>query len=143
MPFEELPHTGDIQYKVTGKSKQEVLEDSIRAMFSTITDLSAVEAKDERTIEATGKDDRELLVNCLRGALSLFNDEGFIARDCQVTCPEPNTIGDSPMVQARLAGELFDLARHPYRTEIKGVTHHGAEVLQQPAGWSATFTLDL
>jgi SHS2 domain-containing protein len=142
MPFEELSHTGDIQYKITGESKEEILGDSIRAIFSTITDLSAIEAKDERTIKASGRDDRELLVNCLRGALSLFNDEDFIARDCQVTILEPNA-GLPSIVEARLVGERFDLSKHPYRTEIKGVTYHAAEILRGPGGWEANFTLDL
>jgi SHS2 domain-containing protein len=142
MPFEELPHTGDIQYRVTGKSKQDVLGESARAMFSTITDLTTVEAKDERTIEATGQDDRELLLNCLRGALALFNDDGFVACDCQVTVYKPQA-GDSAKLHARLSGERFDLSKHPYRTEIKGVTLHGAEILRKPEGWIATFILDL
>jgi SHS2 domain-containing protein len=142
MPLEELSHTGDIQYRVTGRSKQEVLGESVGAMFSTITDLTTVEAKDERTIEATGRDDRELLVNCLRGALALFNDDGFVARDCQVTFSGGKEV-ESGKVHAKMFGERFNPSKHRYRTEIKGVTHHGAEILKKPNGWISTFTLDL
>ncbi|MBI3332341.1 archease [Candidatus Peregrinibacteria bacterium] len=143
MPFTELPHTGDIRYRVTGATREELFADAAKALFSTITDLDKVEAKDERRIEAFGQVDEELFINFLRKALDLFNDDGFVARDCRITFLGIDGSDWLCSIQATLTGERFDRKKHPYRTEIKAVTYHGAELKQTQEGWKATFTLDL
>ncbi|MEK7590802.1 MAG: archease [Patescibacteria group bacterium] len=139
----ELPHTGDMQYRVTGATERKVFEDAARALFSTITDLKTIEPKEERRIEAFGQVDKELFINFLRKALDLFNDDGFVARDCRVTTFAINGGDWLCSLQATLSGERFDSKKHPYRTEIKAVTYHGTELKEMKQGWEATFTLDL
>lgn len=144
MPFEELPHTGDLQYRVTGRSKEEVFADAARALTATITDLKTVEAKEERRIEASGRSSEELLIDFLRGALDLFNDDGFVACGCRTVFSRTAGGGSPFAIQASLSGEQFDPGKHPYRTEIKAVTYHGATIGKlQDGTWEATFTLDL
>ncbi len=137
MSFEEIPHTGDLRYRVTGKTREEVFCDAARALFSTMTDLSTVHASQERSVQAEGATPPELLVNFLRACLGLFNVEEFVASTCNV---DHVTNGS---VTAVLHGERFDAARHPFLTEIKAVTYHGAEFRKMKSDWEAFFTLDL
>ena len=139
VPFSELSHTGDLQYRVTGKAKEELFADAARALFSTITDLGKIEEKDKRELKADGETQEELFINFLRACLDLFNTDEFVAKRCIVSFD-----GSQPLVlSAVLNGESFDPSRHPFRTEIKAVTYHGASCEETQEGWDAVFTLDL
>ena len=145
MPFQELSHTGDLQYRVTGATKEELFQESIKALFSTITDLEKVESREKRTIETNGATLEELLIEFLRVALDLFNADGFVAEECVVEFVSEQARVEEPALRltALLRGESFDLAKHPFRTEIKAVTYYGTEVKELKDGFEATFTLDL
>ena len=136
VPFKELQHTGDLQYQATGSSKEEMLEESARALFSTITDLDQIEESKSKKIEVEGDTDEELLINFLRTCLDLFNENEFIAKTVSVSLDGDHLIAD-------LKGEKFDLKKHKFGTEIKAVTYHGALAKEKNGKWEAVFTLDL
>jgi SHS2 domain-containing protein len=142
VPFRELPHTGDLRYEVTATTEEELFAESVRALSSTITDLAMLQEQEEREVRAEGKTASELLIDFLRACLHLFTTDGFLARAGSLSFGRSER---GRMVQARLRGECFDPSRHPFRTEIKAVTYHGASVRSVREGkeWEATFTLDL
>jgi SHS2 domain-containing protein len=136
MPFSELPHTGDLAYRITGDTREEVFTEAIRALFSTITDLGKIQQREERRINVKGQSPEELLVEMLRACFDIFATEEFVATSSTVQLTEGK-------LTATLRGERFDPRRHPFKTEIKAVTYHGAEAKETEQGWEATFTLDL
>jgi SHS2 domain-containing protein len=106
-----------------------------------VTDLEAIKEKEERIVTAEGAALPDLLINFLRACLQTFNMERFLARSCEVM--ELQERG-ALRVRAKLKGERFEEGRHPYKTEIKAVTYHGAVVEERGAGgFQAVFILDL
>jgi SHS2 domain-containing protein len=82
--------------------------------------------------------DREaLLVDWLNHLLYLFDIDGFLGRDFQVTLLTPARL------EARMQGDIFDITRHPAKTAVKAATFHKLEILPAPDGWRATVVLDL
>lgn len=144
MAFEELPHTGDLRYRVTAASREELFAESSHALFATITDPKRVETKEERRITAQGSTLEELLLEFLRGCFQEFTKDEFVSKCCSVESLTEDTDFLIFRICASIRGERFDEAKHPFRTEIKAVTYHGASVKKIRDGeWEAIFTLDL
>jgi SHS2 domain-containing protein len=69
--------------------------------------------------------------------LAEFNLKGFIGNHCEVTSVEPGR------VDGRVEGEVLDLKRHRFHTEIKGVTYHELKVWQENDRWHARVIFDV
>ena len=82
--------------------------------------------------------DREaLLVDWLNHLLYLFDIDGFLGRDFQVSALTAERL------KARVKGEIFDAARHPSKTAVKAATFHKLAIVPEADGWRATVVLDL
>lgn len=144
MPFEELSHTGDLRYRVTASTREELFAESACALFSTITDLEKVKEHEERSITAQGSALEELLVEFLRACFDEFTKDEFIARHCSITSLTEDADFLLFRIEATLRGERFGVSKHPFRTEIKAVTYHGASIRKvRDEKWEAVFILDL
>jgi SHS2 domain-containing protein len=130
VPFRELSHTGDVQYEVTGPTLSAVLTESIRALVATITEPARLTPREERRTEASGETLPDLLVNVLRACLAEFSHGAFLPAESRVE------VSEGPPFHASLIlrGEQFREGHHPYRTEVKAVTYHGASLAQTPQG---------
>lgn len=156
MPFEELSHTGDLQYRITARSREELFAEAAHALFATITDPGTIEEREMRCITAQGSTLEELLLEFLRGCFQEFTKDEFVAKRCSVSSLTEDTDFLIFRICASIRGERFNEKKHPFRTEIKAVTYHGASVRklegkpaprssaqQSEVGWEAVFTLDL
>jgi SHS2 domain-containing protein len=144
VPFEELSHTGDLRYRVTAASREELFAESSSALFATITDPQTLEEREERRITAQGGALEELLIEFLRACFEECTKDEFVARSCAIASITEDTDFLLFRIEALLRGERFDATKHPFRTEIKAVTYHGASVKKVRDGeWEAVFTLDL
>jgi SHS2 domain-containing protein len=136
-PYRQLPHTGDLAWRLWGQDLPELFENAGGALSATLTDRRYLRRRATRTVRLTASDRESLLVDWLNHLLYLFDIDGFLGRDFQV---ESLTSGS---LKARVTGESFDPARHPSRTGVKAATFHQLSIAPVLEGWEATVVLDL
>lgn len=132
-----FPTTADVGVWATGPSADALLEALGLGLFAVITDLRTVRPREARAVQASAEDLPSLVVAFLGELLLLQQTDGFLVRTLRA-----HGVGDPPTsVLASATGEPFDPARHPARTEVKGVTFHGLEF--DPARGRARVILDI
>jgi len=136
--YEPLEHTADAGVRVWGGSWEELLRNSARALYDTITDWRSIAAgREEHLFEMEGRDAAEVLVGWLGELLFLFDSRRLLFREFEFEACRPERI------RVRMRGEAFDVRRHPFKTEVKAVTHHKATVREEGGRWSAEVIFDL
>lgn len=136
MTWEAIDHTGDLAIVVRAKTPERLFEESARAMFELIADLGDARPAFEDAIELEGEGLESLLRDWLAELLYKFSAEGRIYAEFAVAL-EPGRL------RARARGESYDAARHPLKTELKAVTYHQLEVVQENDGWKAQVIFDV
>jgi len=96
-----------------------------------------VDMKEEKRIEVTGEDVKELLVNFLSEVLILLDSERFVAGEVEF-----KKINETNL-EAVLKGGPVDLEKMGFITEIKAVTYHRLEVKKTNKGWWARVIFDI
>lgn len=136
-PYRQMPHTGDLAWRLWGKTLPKLFENAGRALSATLTDVRFLRRREERNVNLESNDQEALLVDWLNYLLYLFDVEGFLGRDFQVTSLT------QARLEARVKGDIFDDRRHPTKTAVKAATYHNLEIVEVPDGWQATVVLDL
>ena len=115
--------TADVGIAATAPAVEALFDKMGRALFSVMTDLSAVRPTATKMFEVAADTPEGLLVAFL-SELVYLHDTGdwvFSSFDVEVTW-EPR-----PQLRATAHGEAWDEGRHPRHTEVKAVTLHRAE----------------
>lgn len=136
MTWETIDHTGDLAIVVRAKTPELLFEEAARAMFELMADLSDAKPSEEEEIGLVGDGLDSLLRDWLAELLYKFSAESRIYADFSVSL-EPGRL------RARARGERYDAARHPLRTELKAVTYHQLQVVQENDGWKAQVIFDV
>lgn len=136
-PYRQIPHTADLAWRLWGKDLPELFENAGRALSATLTDIRSLRRIETREVSLESSDQEALLVDWLNHLLYLFDIDGFLGRDFQVTALTAEHL------EARVVGEIFDAYRHRSKTAVKAATFHKLEVVREPDGWRATVVLDL
>jgi len=127
-PYRFLPHTGDVAVELRAPSEMGLYQAGVDALRELLVGTSPAAAALERPIELRGADATERLIHFLGDVLYLYDTERFLP------------VRVSP---AGVSGEPFDAARHEAQREVKAVTHHGARVETDDAGYRATIIFDV
>lgn len=136
-PFETIDHTADVGLVAYGRDLPELFANATRGMFHFIVDPATVAERETRPVRATAEDLEGLLVAWLGELLVLFNGDGFLPARFQVETVTPTAL------EAQVAGEPVDPARHAFRLDVKAVTYHGLRVEQQDGLWRARIIFDV
>jgi len=139
--FEFLEHTADEYIAAYGATLEEAFENAASAMFEVMTDTDRVRPVETDSIEATGKDELELLYSWLEMLLKRFEIDGKVYSQFRVTYIRKNAEGYFLVGEAK--GEPFDPERHPSRTGIKAVTYHRMAIRRSVEGFRVEFILDV
>jgi SHS2 domain-containing protein len=136
-PYKTFNHTADMGFDVNGKTRKDLFRHAAQALFTAITEVEAIEIKEERFIAIAGMDMEDLWINFLRELLYLFNGAGFLVRTVDIL-----KIGNNNL-SMRAKGETFDSAKHEIINEIKAITYHQARVRKTSHGWTGRFIADV
>lgn len=136
-PFEILDHTADTGFRAWGSTVAELFENAARAMLALSADTSAVEEREEKSIELKSENYESLLVDWLSEILYLFDSDAFAPKSFRVNEITPTRL------KARLTGEPRDPKRHPWTLIIKAVTYYELRVEQRNGRWEAQVFLDI
>jgi len=128
MPYRFLPHTADVAVELTASSEPGLYQAGLDALRELLVGTSPAVPAEERPIERRGADATERLIHFLGDALYLYDTERFV----------PVRVSPSGIY-----GQRFDPARHAAVREVKAVTHHGARVEVDDAGYRATIIFDV
>ena len=139
--FEFLEHIADAYIAAYGRTLEEAFENAALAMFEVMTDTSKVEAKVERTLEASGYDEYELLYDWLEKLLIEYYSDNLVFSKFKVESIERTPEGFR--LRGKAMGEVFDPSRHESRVEVKAVTYSLMEIYRKNKIYVLKFVLDI
>lgn len=137
MEFEVLDISGDVGLRAYGQSREEVFANAGRGLYHLITDISAVEEKQDIDVGAEADSPEGLLVNYLNELIFHFDTYGFIGRRIEIR--ELNETA----IKAKVYGEEFDIDRHERRLLIKAATYHNIKVARVNGQWEIAVIFDI
>lgn len=135
--YQLFEHTGDIGIQIFGADLPQLFEHAGLALFDLMTDLSRVQPLQSREIVVQAADREELLVNWLSELNYIFQTEYWLACQIQITDLSETRLA------AIVAGQPRDPERHPIHLEIKAVTFHQLQIIQDANGFSGQVIFDV
>jgi len=121
--YEFIDHTADVGVKAYGDTLSDAFEMAATAMFDIITDSSTIGEVGEYTIQLSADSLEELLIDFLSELLFLHDAYGLLFGSFRIEIDEEKRV-----LNASIAGELFNDHKHKKGNEIKAVTYHLLEV---------------
>ena len=133
MSFQEIEHTADRAFRVTGHDMASLLENAARAMRALNGPKAASEPSATRQIEVEGVDRESLLVNWLNEVLYLEQVHQVICEHFHIEDVQNNHL------RARVE------TRERYRSDshIKAVTFHNLKIRETAEGLEAEVVVDV
>jgi SHS2 domain-containing protein len=125
MPYEILPHTADVRIRVTASGLESLFAEAARAMAAIMAPGCIPEGPVTREVTVDAEDPVGLLHDFLSELLYLFDAEGLLLCDCQVT------LWENRHLTATCRGEAFSREKHLGGSEIKGVSYSGLRIYKE------------
>lgn len=136
-PFRVLEHTADIGFEAFGRSREEVFSNAARALMNVIVDLETIAAGEAVAVRVEAPDPLNLLVNWLSELLYLYDAEGWLFAEFEVS-----SLNDQSL-SALARGEKFDRARHRVNLQVKAITYHQLALERRGEFWRAQVYVDI
>lgn len=132
-----LEHTADTGFEVRGATKEQVFESAGKVFFKIMWKIGTRREKEPETIEVTGSDQEELLVNFLEEFLYLYDAKGLVCTWLQVESINEHR------VLARACLQKFDESADQELLGVKAVTYHQLFIGKKNDTWTARIFLDI
>jgi SHS2 domain-containing protein len=129
--------TADCGIQVFGKDLKALFENAGIALFDLIADISLVKSGFEYSIQVSGSDCPDLMVNWLRELLYFWTGMELLVKEIEVM-----EISECHL-SARISADAYDSNRHRLNHEIKAVTYHRIQVSNPSTGWEAIVVFDV
>ena len=135
--FQVLDISGDVGLRAFGRTKEEAFLNAAYGMYSLITNPEAI--RETETISITVERDSldGLLVSWLNELIFHFDTYGFIGKKITVEH------FSAERIQAKIAGEEFDLKRHAGKLLIKAATYHKLRIQKMKGKWEIDVIFDI
>lgn len=136
-----LEHTSDALVEAWAPTIERAFAQAAAGLFETMLNLKSVKPTIEETVEATGRDEVELLYDWLEELLLKFELRGMVYSAFDI---DPLArVATRIQLHAQVRGERYDRAKHGGKTEVKGVTYHLMTVERHGGQVHLRFLLDL
>ncbi len=137
MKIEYLPHTADIRMRVIAASIPDLFTAAMRGMSDVLSETSCEEpiiSDNHQELSLQSRDLTCLLVDFLSEVLTLSYTEKCVFCELEIREQSPE------FLKARIGGKPVD----GFTEEIKAVTYHEAEVVQNDDGlWFTNVVFDI
>ena len=140
MGYRFIDHTADVAADLTGGTLEELFLSAAQALTDTITELSAVQPAVTQSVTLESGAVEDLLVDWLNELLYRFEVQNVLFADGSVTVEDR---AGHWHLNAAVAGEPYDPARHPVRVLVKSATYHGLKVTHEQGTWGARIVFDI
>lgn len=137
MAFRVLDHTADVMLEITASSEEELFVEATPALFSILTDIESIGAKERVPVIVEADGIEQLLVSWLNELLFLYESQQWLFRTASIR----RLTGER--VEGEALGEKLDPDRHKIDREIKAVTYHQLKVERREGGLATRIVLDL
>jgi SHS2 domain-containing protein len=134
--FQFIDHTADAGILVKASTLEGMFETAALGFSELITRVDFLNCLIQRQLRLQEDDIETLLVSWLQELLYLLDTEDLLFGRFQV-----NLKGLA--LEATAWGEVFDPEIHTMKTEIKAVTYHQLEVVEDDQGWQAQVIFDI
>ncbi len=139
--YELLDHPADMGFQVNAPSLKDIFKISAEALTSVLVEPGTVGTSLVHECEIEGEDAEYLLYNWLSELLFLFDAEGLLFSQFEIT---DLAINGHARLKARLAGEEYDSERHAIQTYVKAVTLHQLSIKpDSDSGFRAQVFVDI
>ena len=132
-----IEHPADTGFEVQGATKEEVFVSAARAFFSLIWQIKTQQNNEPETIEVSGNDLEELMVNFLEEFLYLYEAKGLVCTTIEVETVTRNK------VRARAWLQPFNRDNDEELLGVKAVTYHQLFLGKTGDMWTARIFLDI
>lgn len=132
-----IDHTADFGLEIWGVDAAALFEEAATALSDLLAAPLKSKAGRSDTIDVTGDDWPDLMVNWLRELLYMFNGEERIVSGVAIHSIEKNRL------RATVTSQAYEPPRHEIRNEIKAVTYHQIDVAPHENGWRARVIFDV
>ena len=138
--YRYLDHVTDAYIEAYGDSMEEAFSYAAKGTVNVMFEINAIRGNSNLQFEVEGHDYSELLFNWLERILLLIAIDNKVMSNFEIKISK---LESNYQLTAVTMTESIDLSKHGYRTEIKGVTYHEMEVLQEGDLNKVRFILDL
>jgi SHS2 domain-containing protein len=138
--FEILDISGDVGIKAYGKSLEDVFINATIGMYSLITDLEGIDAKQSIEVEVESDSIEGLLVNYLNELIFQFDAYGFVGKEIRI---KAISLQPSAYLKAKIIGEEFDPEKHERKLLIKAATYHMLKIEDINDIWEVDVIFDI
>ncbi|MEE9122128.1 MAG: archease [Syntrophobacteria bacterium] len=134
--FQFIDHTADAGILVKAPTLEGMFETAGLGFSELVTRVDSLKCLIQRQFRLQEDDMETLLVSWLQELLYLLDTEGLIFGRFQVNLKDFS-------LEATAWGDVFDPDIHTMKTEIKAVTYHQLEVVEDDQGWKAQVIFDI
>ena len=138
--FKYLEHITDAYIESWGDNLEEAFSYAATATINVMFEIKNVRGTSKIYFQVEGEDYLELLFNWLEKVLLLISIDNQVISSFEIKISKLDT---KYRLIAQGMAEAIDISKHNYRTEIKGITYHEMQVLQEDGQYKVRFILDL
>jgi SHS2 domain-containing protein len=132
-----IEHTADTGFEVLGSTKKQIFESAATAFFNIMWQIDDPQENEPETIEVTGNDLEELLVNFLEEFLYLYDAKRLVCTRLQVGEIREHSIYAKAWLQE------FNPNKDKELLGVKAVTYHQLFIGKKNDTWTARIFLDI
>lgn len=138
--FRYLEHVTDAYIEAYGDSMEEAFSYAAKGTVNVMFEIKDIQGTSKVDFRIEGVDYYELLFNWLERVHLFITIDNQVISNFELKISKLDS-------KFQLTGwgmvETIDITKHGYKIEIKGVTYHEMEILQQGNQYKVKFILDL
>ena len=138
--FRDLEHVTDAYIEAYGESMEEAFSYAAKGTVNVMFEIKDIQGTSKVDFRIEGVDYYELLFNWLERVHLLITIDNQVISNFQLKISK---LDSKFQLTGSDMAETIDITKHGYKTEIKGVTYHEMEILQQGNQYKVKFILDL
>ncbi|HJU79895.1 MAG TPA: archease [Nitrososphaeraceae archaeon] len=138
--YKYLDHVTDAYIEAYGDSMEEAFSYAAKGTINVMFEINDIRGKNKFAFNVEGHDYLELLFNWLDRIILLIAIDNKVASDFEL---EISKLDSKYHLTGYAMTEPTDISKHGYKTEIKAITYHEMEILQESGFNKVRFILDL
>ena len=138
--FKYFDTTADIGVEVNSKNITDAYIDAALGTLNIITDIEKIQPKTVKEINIESEDEYGLLYDWITELLILLDGENFIASQYDIGITNDDK---TYKLQGNIIGDNYDTSIYNYKTEVKAITYHEMDIVQEEENIKIRFIVDL
>jgi SHS2 domain-containing protein len=138
--FRYLEHVTDAYIEAYGDSMEEAFSYAAKGTVNVMFEIKDIQGTSKVDFRIEGVDYYELLFNWLERVHLFITIDNQVISNFELKISK---LDSKFQLTGSGMAETIDITKHGYKIEIKGITYHEMEILQQGNQYKVKFILDL